>query len=515
MTMTPKFEQLPLTQIHPSKTNPRKYFDEVALSELAESIKTQGVAQPILVRPKKGKRKVPVFEIIAGERRYRASKLAGMETIPALIRELTDQQALEIQVIENLQRADLHPIEEAEGYEQLMKLHDLTADDLVAKVGKSRSYVYGRLKLLSLEHESREAFYEGKLNPSTALLVARIPVKKLQTMAVEEITAEGWYGDSMSFRMAKKHIQDKYMLQLVSAPFSTGDEALLPEVGSCSSCPKRTGNQPELFADVESTDVCTDPDCFALKKAANITKLKESATEKQEIITGKEAKKMMPWGIHSLPSNGYIALDDVCSEDDEGRSFRDILGQNTPTIHLIENQQDGGKMIEIIKTEEVRPLLENAGITLEESNTQNNAREHAELRKKQEADRQAEKEHRLRLLHALRDASTDELEIEHLRDIAFKLARQLNTEEEAIIIEIYCWPPSFFDYDKKEELKQELEKFDERSLRRLLCDLNLVDDIHEGLYWGTPERSTKLIKFSSLIGLDLESICLSDSPDAI
>ena len=163
--MTEKFMFLDLALIEPSRTNPRKTFDAAKLQELATSIKAIGLHQPVVVRPlpasrvadtsidtATGKpRKVrPTYELVCGERRYRASKLAGMDDISALIRDLTDDQVMEIQIVENLQRDDLSELEEAEGYEQLMKHSGLTADQVGEKIGKSRAYVYARLKLIDL-----------------------------------------------------------------------------------------------------------------------------------------------------------------------------------------------------------------------------------------------------------------------------------------------------------------------------------------------------------------------------
>jgi len=118
-----------------------------------------------------------VYELVAGERRYRACKLAGLNTIPAMIRSLTDDQVLEIQIIENLQRDDLTELEEAEGYDALMTHSNFTVDQVGEKIGKSRSYVYGRLKLLELTEDSKQAMRVGTLDASRALLIARIPTE--------------------------------------------------------------------------------------------------------------------------------------------------------------------------------------------------------------------------------------------------------------------------------------------------------------------------------------------------
>ena len=172
--MSDEFAFIELPLIEPSLTNPRKTFNEAKLQELADSIKASGVHQPILVRKLPGARVAdtsfepggcrprevrPVYEIVSGERRYRASKMAGADTIPALIRELGDDQVLEVQIIENLQRDDLTELEEAEGYEALMQHSGLSADQVGAKIGKSRSYAkLAKLRLLPSEVCSDHVF---------------------------------------------------------------------------------------------------------------------------------------------------------------------------------------------------------------------------------------------------------------------------------------------------------------------------------------------------------------------
>jgi ParB/RepB/Spo0J family partition protein len=166
--MTP--QSIPLPDIIRSKSNPRKTFDAAKLTELAASVKEHGVLQPILVRPNG---KAGTYELVAGERRFRAAQEAGLTEIPALVRELTDTQVLEIQVIENLQRDDLHPLEEADGYRQLMaKKYDVAR--IAERIGRSVKYVYDRMKLAGLVDEARKIFLDGKITAGHAILLARL-----------------------------------------------------------------------------------------------------------------------------------------------------------------------------------------------------------------------------------------------------------------------------------------------------------------------------------------------------
>lgn len=174
-------QTLPVATINPGGTNPRKTFDRDALLELTESVRTHGVLQPILVRLWPGGLKKPskdtLYELVAGERRWRAALAAGLEEIPALIRRLDDADVLEIQVIENLQRADLHPLEEAAGYERLLRPelgggYDVAR--IAERVGRSVSYIYDRLRLLRLTPEAQELFRSGQITAGHAIILSRL-----------------------------------------------------------------------------------------------------------------------------------------------------------------------------------------------------------------------------------------------------------------------------------------------------------------------------------------------------
>ncbi len=156
--------QLPLEEIVPNKDQPRKTFDEASLEELAESIKKHGVLQPLLVRP------IPQggYQLVAGERRWRASREAGLKEVPVIIRELSDTETMEIAIIENLQREDLNPIEEAEGLQALVERCGLTQEQVAASVGKSRPAITNSLRLLKLPEKVREMTRKGELSAGHA-----------------------------------------------------------------------------------------------------------------------------------------------------------------------------------------------------------------------------------------------------------------------------------------------------------------------------------------------------------
>jgi ParB/RepB/Spo0J family partition protein len=354
----PEFRSIPLEDLCESPLNPRRHFDAGELRELADSIRAHGVITPILARPLVDDNGTPFLEIVVGARRARAAKLAGLEEIPARVRELTDAQVLEVQVIENLQRADIHPLEEADGYRTLHLKHGYAIEDLAAKVGKSRGYVYARMRLCALVEPARKAFLEGKLTPSTALLVARIPDDGLQEKATADIV-----DDEMGTREASEHLQREYMLRLSDAPFNTSDPGLVPAAGACNTCPKRTGNQRELFGDVKSADVCTDPPCFARKRDAYwaIEKLAAEARG-QKVLSEKEAKVVLsPYGGGPVAGSGYVERRGACFDDPKARSYGTLLGKRAKDLVVLARDPRTGGACELIPKAAAEKALKEAG----------------------------------------------------------------------------------------------------------------------------------------------------------
>lgn len=206
------FKVIPIGGVLESPTNPRKYFDKDALKELADSIREKGILQPLLVRfmPRESVSGASIsehHEIVAGARRYRAAKLAGLKELPCLVRQLTDEQALEAQVIENLQRADVSPLEEARGYQELMKL-GRTPEDLAKQVGKSERYIYARIELTRLSEPVLKSLDEGKITPSHAQLIATLDGQERQQQALERCFLEGFDDASAGELVQPDHNDD-------------------------------------------------------------------------------------------------------------------------------------------------------------------------------------------------------------------------------------------------------------------------------------------------------------------
>lgn len=178
--------KLPIELIVPNPNQPRTHFNETELNELSESIREHGVLQPLLVRKKGSK-----YEIIAGERRYQASKLADLTEVPVIIKDVDDQEMLALALIENLQRSDLNPLEEAKGYRQLIDASGMTQDALSKAVSKSRSAITNSLRLLDLPEAVQQMIFEGKLTAGHARAILAVPYEDARIKLAERVVNEG------------------------------------------------------------------------------------------------------------------------------------------------------------------------------------------------------------------------------------------------------------------------------------------------------------------------------------
>ncbi|HEX3800571.1 MAG TPA: ParB/RepB/Spo0J family partition protein [Verrucomicrobiae bacterium] len=181
-----RVQRIPLDRIRPCSFQPRKKFSDEALRELADSIKEQGIVQPLIVREQGGH-----FELIAGERRWRASQLLGLAEVPVIVREADDRAVLELALIENLQRENLNAIEEAQGYSQLIEQFQLKQEEVATKVGKSRAVVANALRLLKLVPAIQDSVRDGLLSVGHAKVILGLPTEKQQKIAADRVLKEG------------------------------------------------------------------------------------------------------------------------------------------------------------------------------------------------------------------------------------------------------------------------------------------------------------------------------------
>jgi ParB family chromosome partitioning protein len=339
-----EYVNVPLAQLVESSTNPRKTFDEEKLEELAESIRSKGVLSPLLARRINGH-----FEIVSGARRYRAAQRAGLSEVPARIADLSDEGALETQIVENVLRADVHPFEEAQGFRALLDREGAgyTIESISAKTGKNPAYIAKRIRLLDLIPSVAEAFTAGYIAVEHALLIA-----KLEVDAQEKAFAhcfDGYYAANDSERSLvpasrlQAWIAQNIYLGLKSVPFSKDDENLLPEAGSCTNCPKRTGYNRLLFSEVrEDSDSCADAACFNRKLDAHIAQRVLKIPNLVQISDNYNAAD----GTPILARRKYVEV--VTRKNKKGKEAspeEKLCGHLTPAIHA--DGMNKGRLVKV------------------------------------------------------------------------------------------------------------------------------------------------------------------------
>ncbi len=272
-----QFQMTYLSLLVPSETNPRKRFDDKTVAELAESLKAKGMIEPMIIRAK-GK----LYEIVCGERRFRAATAAGMKEVPTIVRQLTDEQVLDIQIHENLHREDVHPMDEAYGYKFLQDKLKCTIAELAVRVGKTEKYVLNRLKLNDLIPAAQKdiedgvlpliyALEIGKYGPETQELILEKAAyhqrqdynsRKGQWEYSAERTKLNRFSDMQSW------INENILLRLSSAPFDRKATNLRKDGLACVACPDRSGANQTLFDDglTGKKDACLNPVCWKGKK---------------------------------------------------------------------------------------------------------------------------------------------------------------------------------------------------------------------------------------------------------
>jgi ParB family chromosome partitioning protein len=263
---------------------------------------------PLLVRPITDQS----FEIVAGARRYRAAQIAEAATVPVRIVRLTDAEALEAQLIENLQRRDVHPLEEAQGFKALLSLEEpkYSIEQIAAKVGKTPAYVAQRVRLTELSEPVVAAFYAEEIGVGHALLLAKLQPAQ-QEQALANCFREEWSdgkGKAKRILLPVRHLQHwiehNVLLLLKLAQFNKRDAQLVPSAGSCVDCSKRTGHNKLLFADVRE-DACTDPTCYAAKLEAHVQK---QVSAKPELVQISTAYGPPPDGSKLVSRNKYVEI---------------------------------------------------------------------------------------------------------------------------------------------------------------------------------------------------------------
>lgn len=310
--MSDTITYLPTSALRESPFNPRLHYAADALQDLAASIQQQGVLQPIVVRPLSDAQQDALtrYEIVFGHRRYRAAaSLPDYQDdtlrLPCIVRDMDDQQAACAQVAENMQRQDVTAMEEADSLARLHREHHLPADKIAEQVGKSRSYVYNRIKLANACSAVRTAVATKGLSPEIAIEVARLRGDKLQQAALAKLRGYS-AGEWQSYRQAKAAIKGMFSIHIDAAPFDTADATLAKRAGACTTCPRRAGNDPDLRDELDA-DICTEAECYELKLAEHWRRqVAALRAQGATVIEGDEAAALiLHHSRHATHLRGY------------------------------------------------------------------------------------------------------------------------------------------------------------------------------------------------------------------
>lgn len=497
-------QQLKLGTIHESPFNPRTNFPADEMEELAESAREVGIMQPVLVRPKMN----GDYELVFGHRRHRAAHLAGLAVIPAIVRDLTDAQSAQLQAVENVQRRDLDPIDEALGYAAFIAAHGITKDELARQIGKSRTHVYNRLKLATLHPDGQAALRAGKIRAEVATHVARVQGVKNQAKALALMLESGYGGELKSLRTARSELSEKFTLDLKGALWALEDADLVASAGACTACPNRSGVDPILFADLlvkpdyyssspKGQNVCTDPDCFADKKRAQLKRQQETLEAKGKVmLVGNAARK-------AVDAQGKVKGDYIpVSEMREAlKSANNGTAGPAVTILTIQDQRSG-KTIEVVKRKEA----EAAGVKTPAAKPTNgrmdwsaNERQRREDEKAREAKAVEQTRINVAALHKVRETASKVLPgIFELRLIALVAIDGVAHHDRGVLLALH-------EVENVNDLKDKVGRMSQEELNMLMLDCALVSNVRAYNY-GEPRAPQQMLAAAAQYGVDVEDV---------
>ena len=418
---------IPLDLVDESPSNPREHYDEKALAEMADTITSVGLVQPVIVRPHP--QAAGRFELVFGSRRRRASVLAGKTSVPSIVRELTDEQVLVIQFIENEHREDLSPLSQARGYAALMKARPgiYTVEELSARLGKSDNrYVAERLQLLHLIEPAQKLLEADRLPFRHAFELSRLQADQQEQalfvcftgfQSAEAVLERPHQTVAVSLDALRQWISTHCHLDLHRAPFPL-DQPLAGEV-PCPECPKRAGSAPVLFGDIAKEDTCLDPDCFSRKKAAlvqiQIGKLQEQGLQ---VVTISSNLRVGAVGEKS----------DVLYRGEYRNVERDSCAFVEVGVH--EDGSHSDKPIYICR-EESCPV--HAG------KTRYTSPEEQVARKQRVRDQREEKQYRVNMLTAVKDKVIKTPQKADLYIVACRLLQLMPHENRVAVFRLFKW----------------------------------------------------------------------------
>lgn len=371
------FERVPLDQIDIGLLNYRKRYNQTDLESFGTELSVHGVIHSLTLRKKPDGR----FELVVGERRYRAAKIAQLKTVPAIIKDLTDEQVIEIMLAENMQRENPHPFHEAQGIESLYNTGK-SIDEIAARLGKSKSYIYTRMKWVELIVPLQEMFLANKLYVQDVTDLSFLSPDAQQELFDQY--CKDWEKPNFRF-IDVKHAVSRFVYDLARAPFDTGDKNLIPEAGACDKCPFNSATIKTLFPEMAKVSYCTSKSCYKSKcLASRQNKISEALTnfkpdallmegtpseETRKLIEASDELKALPqhdrydvnvFKMPEPPQKGdYLECE---GDEEEGQLDEEsfVAAQQEYETDLAEHQSriDTGKLMKglCISNKKVEPL---------------------------------------------------------------------------------------------------------------------------------------------------------------
>ena len=443
-----------------SAWNPRQYYPDGPLQELVESMRSSGFRPwlPVMARPRDNG---TWFEIGAGHRRRRAAQIAGIKEVPCIVREMTDEEFLDVLNFDNTGREDVHPLHEAAGWQAWMQKTGKGVQDIAARIGQSKEYVYQRLKYGSLIEDARKAFMDGEyVTAGHAILIARLQPAD-QAKALKFCTPADWQkrqGIKVGVRALAEFIRQDIHLGMDEAKFDLGSETLVPSAGPCTTCLKRTRNMPDAPLVAGAEDECTDPGCFQGKVKAHLVQI-EATLRSQE-------KNPVYVSTHYGQSKSGGPLQ---------RSEYEIVDSKTPgaQVAIVVDGAEVGSIIhiKIIVEKPTRPASSptaiygvNASSALSKAD-----------KEKQEAERKAVAEREVAARRAILEAITAKVGGLARVDLEALVLMAAGQDDPDVLCALHGIP--FKEYQGDIALEAALPKMREQDLHRLVVELPVAGEI--------------------------------------
>jgi ParB family chromosome partitioning protein len=512
---TEVIRELLLTQIEVSETNQRRTFNDI--NEMAASIKEKGVLEPLLVRrieaAEGGEER---FKIIAGERRYRGAKKARLETVPCRVLAVSDEEALEVQIIENLQRAELHPLEEAEGFKYMREVLQLDEKTIAQRVAKTEKYITHRLALTDLIKEAKTDFQKNLITLAHALEICVLEpeVQKVALAACYEQnqtwdqTAGSWVYTPdkerpvRNVRFLQSWLQNNVHMNLKNAPFKTDDTRLRKDGLTCLECPSRTGSNAVLFADIHETDTCLNRACFQAKVTTLVQITKE----------GLDAKRDTPAAF--VTTNYSTKLENVLTryhyEEIERRGVKCEFAEKA----VMAEGSRIGRVVTICREPTCKDHLGKAGAPSSNNSSSGESGESGKLnlltvreRKQELFDMRVDEAVRLRVFGEAVKTYTYPLDREQMNTVASQFFRRITSEDQRTILTVLEWPEDKINSLRYNESKMlaEIEKMEDDQLAQFMM---LCTFAHFGAnqYMNKKQDQSPVEKLSKARGVNIKLI---------